>query len=72
MNALGGGIMSMITEFVCHFPIISIISLMLLTIAICFLSQFVLPAMHIRKDLQATIERLMRIKAASKGKISDL
>jgi hypothetical protein len=62
----------MMIDFVRHFLIIAIISLTLLAIVLSFFSQFVLPAMRLKKDLQATIERVRRLKAGSKGRITDL
>ena len=59
-------------DFIHHFLIISIISIILFTIVIAFIYEFILPAIRIKKDLQETINRLKQIKAASKGKISDL
>jgi len=68
----GCSLKDMIIEFVRHFLIIAIIALTLLAIALSFFSQFVLPAMRLKKDLQATIERIRRLKGGSKGRITDL
>lgn len=64
--------MNTLLDFIHHFLIISIISIILFTIVIAFIYEFILPAIRIKKDLQETINRLKQIKAASKGKISDL
>jgi hypothetical protein len=64
--------MSIIYYFIGHFLIICTISIILFVILISFLYQFALPAMRIKKDLQATIDRLKQIKSSSKGFINSL
>lgn len=61
--------MGMVSELARHFPIIAIISLILIMIAISYLTQFVLPALHILKSLRTAVERI-RLAQASSGATS--
>lgn len=61
-----------IRELLRHFLIISVISAMLLAMAAGFLIRFVLPALRIRRELQAAVDRLTGIKASAKAPLADL
>jgi len=59
-------------ELLRHYLIISVISALLLAIALSFLVRFVLPALRIRKELQAAVKRLKAIKASTGDALTDL
>jgi len=67
--------MGTVPELARHFPIIAIISLILVMIAISYLVQFVLPAMHILRALSSAIERIRHLQAspgATSGSIEEI
>ncbi|HNY66395.1 MAG TPA: hypothetical protein PKM41_13250 [Deltaproteobacteria bacterium] len=64
--------METITYLVSHFLIIGVIALILLCILAGFCLRFVLPGLRLRHELGKAVAELARLKASSKGVVTDL